>query len=82
MITLSYEVMESSVECITNLGGRSANVGGYGVQAAHRQRFNLKRNAVPAQCGIGWCRLAAAEFVGVAVRLSGLNCVHQCAGDQ
>jgi hypothetical protein len=60
---------------ITKPGGdRLVNVGEYGLRAAHRQRF--KRNAVPAQRGIGWCRPAAAEFVAVAVRLSGLNCIH------
>ena len=25
---------------------------------------------------IGWCKPAAAEFVRMAVRLSGLNCIH------
>src|SRR4029077_280061 len=50
---------------------QSLNVGEYGLQAAHRQRF--KRNAVPGQRGIGWSGPAAAEFAGVAVRLSGLE---------
>jgi hypothetical protein len=49
-------------------------LGGYGLQAAHCQRS--KRNIVPGQHGIGWCGPAAAEFVGVAVHLSGLNCIH------
>jgi Lsr2 len=75
-ITLSNEVMESSVNELPSRGGRFVNVGGYGVQAAHRQRF--QRNAVPAQRDIGWCRSAAAEFAGVAIRLPGLNCIH-CA---
>jgi hypothetical protein len=43
------------------------NVGGYGLQAAHRQRF--KRSAVPGQ-------VASARFVGVTVCLAGLNCIH------
>jgi hypothetical protein len=53
---------------------QSVYVGEYGLQPAHRQRF--KRNAVPGQRGIDWCGSAAAEFAGVAVRLSGLNCIH------
>jgi hypothetical protein len=44
------------------------------LQAAHCQRS--ERNNVPGQGGIGWCGPAAAELVGVAVRLSGLNCIH------
>ena len=75
MITLSYEVMESSVECIYHAWPeQSVNVGGYGSQAAHTQR--PKRNTVPGQRSIGWCGPAAAEFAGVAVRLFGLNCIH------
>ena len=31
---------------------------------------------------ISWCRPPAAEFVGVAIRLSGLNCIQSCARDQ
>ena len=53
---------------------QSVNAGRYGLQAGHRQRF--KRNAVPGQRGIGRYGPAAAEFAGVAVRLSGLNCIH------
>jgi len=53
---------------------QSINVGGYGLQAAHCQRS--KRNTVPGQRGIGWRGPAAAELVGMAARLSGLNCIH------
>ena len=74
-ITLSYEVMESSAECSYQAWReQSVNVGGYSLQADHYQRS--KRNTAPGQRGMGWCGPAAAEFVGVAVRLSGLNCIH------
>jgi hypothetical protein len=64
------------VECIYQAWReQSVNVGGYGLQAAHCQRSNGKRNTVPDQGGIGWCRPAAAELVGMAVRLSDLNCI-------
>jgi len=67
--------MESGVERIYQAWReQSINVGGYGLQAAHCQRS--KRNTVPGQRGIGWCGPAAAELVGMAVRLSGLNCIH------
>ena len=67
--------MESGVECIYQAWReQSVNVGGYALQAAPVS--DLSGTLFPGQRGIGWCGPAAAEFVGVAVRLSDLNCIH------
>jgi hypothetical protein len=73
-ITLSYEVMESSANEFTKPGGTGSptSVGTVcellTVSGLSGTRF------LPS--GIGWCGPQAAEFVGVAVRLFGLNCIH------
>jgi hypothetical protein len=73
-ITLSYEVMESSANEFTKPGGTGSLTSAGTVCELLPASGLSGTQFLPSD--IGWCRPHAAEPVGVAVRLFGLNCIH------